>query len=221
MMTIESVNGEMKMNHGAGLRRGLLLVALMPLAFGASLTLGAERTGQQVVAETCGNCHATGEKGAPKLGDKSAWAKRASQGLSELTQHALKGIREMPAHGGAAGLSDFEIQRAITYMVNQSGGKWIEPTNKAVPAVARTGEQVVKARCFECHQAGLNGAPKIGDRDAWTARVKRGLETVVASAIHGHGAMPARGGLPDLTDAELRSAVIYMFTQSTAAPPRK
>lgn len=220
-MKTELVNGEKKMSHGASSRRGWMLIALLPLAFGASLAFGAERTGQQVVAETCGNCHATGEKGAPKLGDKNAWAKRASQGLSELTQHALKGIREMPPHGGAAGLSDFEIQKAITYMVNLSGGKWIEPTNKAVPPVARTGEQVVKARCFECHQAGLNGAPKIGDRDAWTARVKRGLDVVVNSAIHGHGAMPARGGLPDLTDAELRGAVIYMFTQSTAAPQKK
>ncbi|MCX7174535.1 MAG: c-type cytochrome [Proteobacteria bacterium] len=219
-MRIDLINGEMNMSLGGSLKRGLLLVALMPLAFGASPTLGADRTGQQVVAETCGNCHATGEKGAPKLGDKNAWAKRASQGLSELTQHALKGIREMPPHGGAANLSDHEIQLAITYMVNQSGGKWIEPTNKAVPAVARTGEQIVKLRCFECHQAGLNGAPKIGDRDAWTARVKRGLDLVVGSAIHGHGAMPARGGLPDLTDAEIRNAVIYMFTQSTA-PQKK
>lgn len=220
-MKTELFNGEKKMGHGASSRRGWMLMALLPLAVGASPTFGAERSGQQVVAETCGNCHATGEKGAPKLGDRNAWAKRASQGLSQLTQHALKGIREMPPHGGAAGLSDFEIQKAITYMVNQSGGKWIEPTNKAAPAVVRTGEQVVKARCFECHQAGLNGAPKIGDRDAWTARVKRGLESVVASAIHGHGAMPARGGLPDLTDAELRGAVIYMFTQSTAAPLKK
>jgi len=220
-MSANLVRGETKMRLGGGLRRGILLVALMPLAFGAALALGADRSGQQVVAEACGKCHTTGEKGAPKIGDKNAWAKRAAQGLSELTQHALKGIREMPAHGGAPGLTDFEIQRAITYMVNHSGGKWIEPTNKAAPAVARTGEEIVKAKCFTCHQAGVNGAPKIGDRDAWTARVKRGLDVVVNSAIHGHGAMPARGGLPDLTDAEIRNAVIYMFTQSTAPQPQK
>jgi len=220
-MSANLVRGEPKMRLGGRLRQGLMLVAVMPLAFGASLALGAERTGQEVVTEACGKCHVTGEKGAPKIGDNKAWAKRASQGLSELTQHALKGIREMPAHGGAAGLSDFEIQRAITYMVNLSGGKWIEPTNKTAPAVARTGEEIVKAKCHTCHQAGLNGAPKIGDRDAWTGRVKRGLEVVVNSAIHGHGAMPARGGLPDLTDAEIRNAVIYMFTQSTAPQPQK
>lgn len=220
-MSTNLVSGEPNRRLGGCLRRGVVLVALMPLAFGAAMAFGAERTGQQVVAEACGKCHTSGEKGAPKIGDKNAWAKRASQGLSELTQHALKGIREMPSHGGVPGLSDHEIQRAITYMVNQSGGNWIEPTNKSVPAVARTGEEIVKAKCFACHQAGLNGAPKIGDRDAWTARVKRGLDSVVNSAIHGHGAMPARGGLPDLTDPEIRAAVIYMFTQSTAAPQKK
>lgn len=218
-MRINTGSGERQMRNGGHLRQAILLA--IPLALGASLAFGAERSGQQVVAEACGKCHTTGEKGAPKIGDKAAWAKRASQGLSQLTEHALKGIREMPSHGGNPALGDHEIQKAITYMVNQSGGKWIEPTNKAAPAVARSGEAIVKAKCFECHQAGLNGAPKIGDRDAWTGRVKRGLENVINSAIHGHGAMPARGGLPDLTDPEIRAAVVYMFTQSTAAPQKK
>jgi len=49
---------------------------------------------------------------------------------------------------------------------------------------------------------------KIGDRVAWTPRVAKGLDTVTASAIHGHGAMPPRGGMTDLTDAEIRSAIV-------------
>lgn len=202
------------------LARGILYMAMVALGLAASATFGADRTGQQVVAEACGKCHTNGDKGAPKIGDKGAWAKRAAQGLSELTQHALKGIREMPAHGGAPAISDYEIQLAITYMVNQSGGNWIAPTDKGAQVKARSGEEIVKAKCHTCHEAGVNGAPKIGDREAWTGRVKRGLDVVVTSAIHGHGAMPARGGLPDLTDAEIRSAVIYMFTKSTAPAPK-
>lgn len=203
------------------LARGMRFLVLVPLAFGVSTAAAVERTGQQVVAAACGNCHTTGEKGAPKIGDKAAWSKRASQGLTALTQHALQGIREMPSHGGAPGLTDHQIQRAITYMVNLSGGQWIEPTDKTMPTVARSGEEVVKAKCINCHGTGKDAAPKIGDRDAWTARVKRGLDAVVNSAIHGHGAMPARGGLPDLTDVEIRNAVVYMFTQSTAPQPKK
>ena len=172
---------------------------------------GKERGGKQVVDSVCSKCHATGAQGAPKIGDKQAWSKRASQGLSSLTDHALTGIRQMPSHGGSPDLTDLEIKRAITHMVNQSGGKWFEPISKKSPPAPRTGEEVVKAQCFKCHETGKGGAPKIGDRDAWIPRLKEGLESTVRSAMKGHGGMPARGGMADLTDSELRSAVIYLF----------
>jgi cytochrome c5 len=117
----------------------------------------------------------------------------------------------MPAHGGNAGVSDIEIERAITYMINQSGGRWVEPVGGATPAVVRTSESIVRAQCATCHETGRDGAPKIGDRAAWIPRLKRGLEPLVASAVHGHGPMPSRGGLPDLSDAEIRGAILYMF----------
>jgi hypothetical protein len=72
-------------------------------------------------------------------------------------------------------------------------------------------------QCAQCHRTGEGGAPKIGDRAAWTPRLRQGLEVAVRSAIRGHGGMPARGGLADLTDAEVRSAVIYMFNPVSAA----
>ena len=89
----------------------------------------------------------------------------------------------------------------------------------AMPVIAqaqsadRSGEQIVRAQCSKCHDAGKGGAPKVGDRTAWIPRVKQGLDVVVRSAIRGHKGMPARGGMADLTDAELRSAVVYMFNQ--------
>ena len=79
-----------------------------------------------------------------------------------------------------------------------------------------SGKQIVEAQCFKCHQTGVGGAPRIGDRDAWIPRVKQGFEVVVRSAIKGHGGMPPRGGMADLSDAEIRSAVVYMFNQGTA-----
>jgi len=74
-----------------------------------------------------------------------------------------------------------------------------------------TGEQVAQAQCISCHGAGLNGAPKIGDREAWVPRLTQGVDALVRSAMHGHGAMPARGGMAQLTDSQLREAVIYLF----------
>jgi len=178
-----------------------------------------ERTGKGVVDATCASCHASGANGAPKIGDAKAWQARASQGLAALTDHALKGIRNMPAHGGNPGITDIEIERAITQMVNLSGGHWVEPLGGATPAVVRTGEQIVKMQCSKCHQDGLNGAPKIGDRAAWTPRLRNGLDALVKSAVHGHGGMPARGGIADLTDLEIQGAVVYMFNYGIPEPP--
>lgn len=202
--------------------------AAMPklLVFGALVALGwawpgtadaqrRERLGDEVVSATCAGCHATGKDGAPKIGDPKAWAGRASQGLTSLTEHAIKGIRNMPAHGGAAGVSDIEVERAIVTMVNRSGGHWIEPIGGATQAGARQSEQVVQTQCAKCHQAGVDGAPKIGDRMAWIPRLKKGLDVLVASAVHGHGAMPARGGLPDLSDQQIRDATMVMVNFGT------
>jgi len=81
----------------------------------------------------------------------------------------------------------------------------------------RSGAQVVAAQCIKCHESGLHGAPKIDDRAAWSQRMKYGVDATVRSAIKGHGAMPARGGIADLTDGELRAAILYMFYPAGAA----
>jgi Cytochrome C oxidase, cbb3-type, subunit III len=77
----------------------------------------------------------------------------------------------------------------------------------------------VQAQCAKCHRDGLQGAPRIGDRAAWTPRLKKGLDALVKSAVHGHGPMPARGGVADLTDLELQGAVVYMFNYGVPEAP--
>ena len=95
------------------------LIALIALAVGAQLLPHAasaqngERSGKEVVEAVCAACHATGANGAPKIGDKNAWSKRAARGLSSLTQTALKGIRKMPAHGGNAAVTDLETGQML------------------------------------------------------------------------------------------------------------
>ena len=197
----------------ARLAAALAFAAGLGSAFPSAAT-AAEATqlsGREVVAANCARCHEKGVKGAPRIGSSKDWIGRASEGLSGLTGHALNGIRDMPAHGGNLKLSDFEIKLAVTDMVNRSGGKWQVPIDKSAPPAARTGAEIVNAQCSKCHQEGKFGAPKIGDRAAWIPRLKYGLDNTIRSAMNGHGAMPARGGLPDLTDAELRSAVLYLF----------
>jgi cytochrome c5 len=175
-----------------------------------------QRSGKEVVDEVCIKCHGTGAQGAPRIGDKNAWRSRSTRGLTGLTQSALKGVRNMPPHGARFDLSDLELKRAIAYMVNQSGGNWREPVDTSRVG-QRTGKEIVQGRCRDCHEEGKGGAPRIGDRAAWIPRLRYGFENVVKSAINGHGGMPARGGLPDLTDYEIRGAIVYMLNPDPPA----
>jgi cytochrome c5 len=84
----------------------------------------------------------------------------------------------------------------------------------AAPAGARKGEDIVKATCAACHQAGVANAPKIGDRASWAPRLQHGLKGMLENATKGKGAMPPRGGDASLTDAELTRAIIFMANQS-------
>ncbi|WP_324779987.1 c-type cytochrome [Thiobacillus sedimenti] len=79
--------------------------------------------GKAVFEGTCVACHGTGVAGAPKLGDKAAWGPRISQGYATLYDHALHGIRAMPAKGGNASLSEADVANAVAYLVTEGGGK--------------------------------------------------------------------------------------------------
>jgi cytochrome c5 len=85
------------------------------------------QNGQAVYTAVCAACHGTGAAGAPKLGDGGAWSARIAQGYDTLVQHAVQGIRAMPAKGGNPDLDDIEVARAVVYMANQGGAKFKEP----------------------------------------------------------------------------------------------
>ena len=78
------------------------------------------------------------------------------------------------------------------------------------PKVFQTGEQVYKTVCAACHDGGLAGAPKQGDKGMWADRLKLGFDGLVASVIKGKGAMAPKGGNADLDDFEIARAVHYM-----------
>ncbi len=88
----------------------------------------------------------------------------------------------------------------------------------AAPPPSRDGQQVYQATCFACHGAGIAGAPKLGDKSQWAKHIAKGLDTLYASAVNGvqgsAGAMPAKGGNPALSNAEVRAAVDYMVGRS-------
>ena len=80
-------------------------------------------------------------------------------------------------------------------------------------AGSRSGEQIYKAVCGACHEAGVAGAPKLGDNAAWAPRIKTGLDGMMKVAIAGKNGMPPRGA-SDANDAELARTIVYMANKS-------
>ena len=88
----------------------------------------ASMTGEKVYQDVCKVCHEAGLVGAPKLGDKAAWAPRIKRGIDALYTNAINGTdKGMPPKGGNRDLADIAVQRAVVYMANRSGASFKEP----------------------------------------------------------------------------------------------
>ena len=85
------------------------------------------------------------------------------------------------------------------------------------------GKAVYDSACAACHNGGVAGAPKFGDKAAWAARIKTGNAAMVNAVLKGKGAMPAKGGNAALSDADIKAAVGYMVKsiKSGQKPLRK
>ncbi len=91
----------------------------------------------------------------------------------------------------------------------QAGGS----SGLAIPA---SGKDLFEQTCSACHGAGIAGAPKAGDKAAWSSHIAKGLPTLYDHALHGFtgttGTMPAKGGRTDVPDAMVEQAVNYMVS---------
>ena len=76
------------------------------------------------------------------------------------------------------------------------------------------GKDVYERVCSACHDHGVAGAIKITDKATWRSHIHHGVDHMVESVIKGKGAMPARGGDPNLTDEEIESAVHHIIQQT-------
>ena len=110
------------------------------------------------------------------------------------------------------------MKKAVTYMLDQLGAS----AAKAAPAAAKSaaaasaggGKQVYTTACAACHDTGVAGAPKVGDKGAWSARISQGMDVLNRHAVQGIRAMPPKGGRLDLSDAAVVAAVAYMVENS-------
>ena len=181
------------------------------------------RSGADIYNSTCLACHGTGAAGAPKVGDKAAWAPRADKGLDGLLATATNGLNAMPPKGTCADCSAEELKASIVYMLKETGidvaGAEAQAETTAAATVASAdvskGKQVYDSACMACHSTGAAGAPKLGDKAAWEPRVAQGVETLVQHSITGIRAMPPRGTCAACSDEDLKAAVEYMVGESS------
>lgn len=134
-------------------------------------------------------------------------------------------------------LADHNSQESLEQRLSAAGSLNIMTTEEAAAAAAQAqeeaatttesvqvaagsadGESVYNTACAACHNAGIAGAPKLGDPDGWAPRITQGMDTLIEHAIQGYqgeaGVMPAKGGNPSLSDEEVSAAVQFMVDKS-------
>jgi cytochrome c5 len=98
-----------------------------------------------------------------------------------------------------------DTERSVAERIQKVGAVEIRDANRPMKA----GQEVYKAQCAACHDAGLAGAPKFAEAGAWAARIKTGYDALLNSALKGKNAMGAQGG-GDYSDLEIGRAVVYL-----------
>lgn len=100
------------------------LVMTAAAADGAAAAQALPKDAAETYETICSACHKGGLAGAPKVGDKAAWAPRIAQGKATLYEHALKGYKGkvgyMPPKGGRADLPDELVQQTVDYVVKMN-----------------------------------------------------------------------------------------------------
>ncbi len=109
---------------------------------------------------------------------------------------------------------------AVTPAVAPVAASVVAPAAAVVAAAATTAvaaattvaaKPALYSACGVCHEAGVAGAPKLGDKAGWAARMELGVDGLTASVIKGKGAMPARGGSAG-SDDDIKAVVAYMLS---------
>ena len=109
-----------------------------------------------------------------------------------------------------------EVRLAGAAAAHRRAHRWrtLSRLLRRAPPRRRSGQEVYQQVCAVCHAAGVAGAPKDGDKAAWKARIAQGMPTLYTHALGGIRTMPAKGGNPSLSDAEVKAAVDYLVAQA-------
>lgn len=180
-------------------------------------------TGKKIYNKYCTGCHANGSGGAPVFGDKAAWEPRMKAGLNAVVTHAIDGINGMPPMGNCVTCSKDEIHAAVEYMVDSS----LHGTSSGAPKnyidmpqlTMEQGKAIYQKQCAACHDSGANGAPKIGDLNAWEPILMNSFDNILTVVIRGQDPdVPTmkhaiNGACPTCQTSEVIAATKYLAQQ--------
>jgi len=86
--------------------------------------------------------------------------------------------------------------------------------SEKAPTKELSGQTIYDQYCFTCHNDGLAGAPKFRLETDWRPRLdKKTMDELVASAIKGVNAMPAKGTCTTCNELDIKNAIQYMLPQ--------
>ena len=126
------------------------------------------------------------------------------------------GLLDAPAAPAAAApaAAEVQVEEAVVEVADQNEATIVEVAVEAPAFDLAAGEAKYKMVCFACHDSGVAGAPKLGDKTAWEPRIATGFDALLNSALHGKNAMPPKGGNPALSDDEVKNIVAFMVDKS-------
>lgn len=170
----------------------------------------------------CGGCHQKGkEVGGPDLTNVAVrrddawlvrWITTPDKMYDDPSIVAL--IQRFGVKMPNQGVTEEDAKKMLTYLKTWTSS----PAAGAASASGDAGEQVYRKVCFACHDQGVGGAPKLGDKADWGPRVKQGHDTLLKHALDGFqgkaGFMPARGACGDCSDGDIKTAVEFLTKQA-------
>jgi len=151
------------------------------------------------------------------LGSNAAAQQSIEDNVRPVGQVCLAG---QPCVGSTAGTSATAAPAASTSIAAPAAAVVEEVVEEVVEVVAPATEvaafdveSTYQMSCFACHGTGAAGAPILGDADAWTTRMAKGMDAVMANVVNGMNAMPPKGLCMTCSDDNLLALVDYMSGQ--------